>query len=133
MQEPHPESAPHQEGDALHQLPAEGISLVSKAWLRHGPKGMFGRMEQGQLMAREERVSLATREETVFEADRHEIRVNWPWWEFGAGVHLTVSGKTYRLSFARPPEDTDSGIGSIGDARAAGKAWKEYLSAQKAD
>jgi hypothetical protein len=93
---------------------------------------MFGRVEQGLLTAREGRVSFATREGTAFEADRPEIRVNWPWWEFGAGVHLTVSGKTYRLSFARPPEDENSGLVSLPAARAAGKAWKDYLGAEKA-
>ena len=111
MQEPHAESAPrlitkreagvHEEGEGPRQLPREG---VFKAWLRHGPKGMFGGTEPGLLTAREGRVSFATRQETVFEADRSEIRVNWPWWEFGGGVHLTVSGKTYRLSLIEPSE-----------------------------
>ena len=131
MQEPPAESAPHNEREAPRQLPQEGVSLESKAWLRHGPKGMFGGVEPGRLSAREGRVSFATRQGIVFEADRHEIRANWPWWEFGAGMHLTVSGKTYRLSFARPAEDLDNGIGSIGGARAAGKAWKAYFGAKK--
>jgi hypothetical protein len=93
---------------------------------------MFGRVERWQLIAREGSVSFATGEGTVFEADRHEIRASWPWWEFGAGVHLTVSGKTYRLSFARPPDES-SGLGSLPAARAAGKAWKNYLGADKAN
>jgi hypothetical protein len=83
--------------------PREG---VFKVWFRTGPKGMFGEMEPGLLTAREGRVSFATGQETVFEADRSEIRVNWPWWEWlGGGVHLTVSGKTYRLTLDPPPKE----------------------------
>ena len=89
------------DGKRWRRLAREG---VFKVWLRTGPKGMFGEPEPGLLTAREGRVSFATGQETVFEADRSEIRVNWPWWEFGAGVHLTVSGKTYRLSLIRPSE-----------------------------
>ena len=88
-------------GKGRRQLPREG---VFKVWLRTSSTGMFGEMEPGLLTAREGRVSFATGQETVFEADRSEIRVNWPWWEFGSGVHLTVSGKTYRLSLIRPPK-----------------------------
>lgn len=127
MQEPPAESAPHEEGGEARQLPGEGDSLVSMAWLRHGPKGMFGGSDQGQLIGREGRVSFATGRATVFEAHRHEIRANWPWWEFGAGIHLTVSDKTYRLSFARPAEGENANLGSIPAARAAGKAWKAYF------
>ena len=100
----------------------------------------------GLLIARERgRISFVTQTEKVFEAERHEIDVNWPWWEFGAGVHLKVAGKTYRLSLARPPHAPDinlgergglvstlagldpTGISSIGRAFASGKAWKSYL------
>jgi hypothetical protein len=130
MQEPPTESTPHGDGEGPRQLPRESASLESVAWLRHGPKGMFGGSDRGLLTAREGRVSFAALE-TVFEADRHEIRVNWPWWEFGAGVHLAVSGKIYRLSFIRPNDDADSSIGSMGEARAAGKAWKAYFGAEK--
>jgi hypothetical protein len=111
---------------------------------------MFGRVEPGLLIARERgRISFVTQTEKVFEAERHEIDVNWPWWEFGAGVHLKVAGKTYRLSLARPPNAPDidlgergglvstlvalgfmdrTGISSLGRAFASGKAWKSYLS-----
>ena len=126
--------------------PEGAIVLVSPAWLRHGPAGMFGSVEPGLLIAREGgRISFVTQTEKVFEAERHEIGVNWPWWEFGAGVHLKVAGKTYRLSLARPPRAADinlgergglvstlagldfTGISSIGGALASGKAWKSYL------
>jgi hypothetical protein len=133
-------------GAASTSGPEGAFALVSRAWLRHGPKGMFGRVEPGLLIAREGgRISFVTQTEKVFEAERHEIGVNWPWWEFGAGVHLKVAGKTYRLSLARPPRAADinlgeggglvstlagldfTGISSIGGALASGKAWKSYL------
>jgi hypothetical protein len=133
-------------GAASTSGPEGAFALVSRAWLRHGPMGMFGRVEPGLLIAREGgRISFVTQTEKVFEAERHEIGVNWPWWEFGAGVHLKVAGKTYRLSLARPPRAADinlgergglvsmligrdfTGISSIGGALADGKAWKSYL------
>src|SRR5260370_13697709 len=102
-------------GAASTSGPEGAIALVSPAWLRHGPKGMFGRVEPGLLIAREGgRISFVTLKEKVFEAERHEIGVNWPWWEFGAGVHLKVAGKTYRLSLARPPDAPDIDLGERG-------------------
>src|SRR5213082_1651954 len=102
-------------GAASPSGPEGAIALVSPAWLRHGPKGMFGSVEPGLLIAREGgRISFVTQAEKVFEAERHEIDVNWPWWEFGAGVHLKVAGKTYRLSLARPPNAADINLGERG-------------------
>ena len=134
-------------GAASTSGPEGAIALVSPAWLRHGPKGMFGRVEPGLLIARERgRISFVTQTEKVFEAERHEIDVNWPWWESGAGVHLKVAGKTCRLSLARPPNASDinlsergwqvsplaglvdeTGISSLGRAFKSGKEWKSYL------
>ena len=115
----------------------------SQAWLRHGPKGMFGSAEPGILIARGDNVSFVTRNGPLFEAGRAEIQVNWPWWEFDAGVHLTVGGKIYRLSFARPARgaqldpaaaaaELHGAIIDVRDAfktRATGKVWKAYFAA----
>lgn len=139
---------PEQEGGP--GLPAEGARLVSKAWLRHGPKGMFGGVDPGLLIGRNGRVSfVTTKKETVFDADLHQVRANWPWWEFGGGVHITVAGQIYRLSLVRPPNEEDielegsgrlstalagfdeTGITSIGEGLAAGNDWKTYLDTQK--
>ena len=132
-------------GAASTSGPEGAFALVSRAWLRHGPKGMFGSVEPGLMIAREGRISFVTQTEKVFEAERQEIGVNWPWWEFGAGMHLKMAGKTYRLSLARPPNAPgidlgersglvsalaaldSTGISSIGRAFASGKAWKSYL------
>ena len=129
--------------------------LSSKAWLRHGPKGLFGPTDPGMLLAMGDRVTFLTRDGPVFEADRAEIRVKWPGWEFGGGVHLTVDGKIYRLSLARPPHAAEmdhamrkalsemvlensawyvlgGGFRDIHEGRASGKAWKAYFGAEKA-
>jgi hypothetical protein len=133
----------------------ESGKLSSKAWLQHGPKGMFGPSEAGILLAMGDWVSFITPDGPVFEADRVEIRVNWPWWEGGGGVHLTVGSKIYRLALARPrnaPPDPDEswskllfspshgeigeaigGIGEVFKARATGKAWKAYFSSETAE
>ncbi len=133
-------------GAASTSGPDGAFELVSLVWIWRGLKGIYGGTEPGLLIAREGgRISFVTQTEKVFEAERHEIGVNWPWWEFGAGVHLKVAGKTYRLSLARPPDAPDinlgergglvstlagldfTGISSIGRAFASGKAWKSYL------
>jgi len=125
--------------------------LSSKAWLRHGPKGLFGPTDAGVLFAVGDRVGFLTRNGPVFEVERAEVRVNWPWWEFGGGVHLTVGGKIYRLSLARPPRAADIdesalksvlssselsemvvNIRSIFEGRASGRAWKAYFDARDA-
>jgi hypothetical protein len=110
---------------------------------------MFGGVDPGLLIGRSGRVSfVTTKQETVFDADLHEVRANWPWWEFGGGVHITVAGQIYRLSLVRPPNAEDielegsggvgsawagldeTGITSIADGLAAGKDWKGYLAVQ---
>jgi hypothetical protein len=95
---------------------------------------MFGRVEPGFLIAYEGgRVSFVTPDGTVFDADRAELGVTWPWWELGAGVHLTLSGKVYRLSLTRPPNASDADptgvteLVSIRGALSNGKAWRTYL------
>ena len=120
--------------------------LISRAWLRHGIKGMFGTTEPGLLVGRGGRVLFVTQKQSVFDAARSDVKVNWPWWEFGAGVHVTVGGQIHRLSFARPPYAEDvsvdadqelasrasldlTGLTSIGDARASANAWRQYLGA----
>lgn len=139
-----------QKPEATPPLGPEGaIVLVSPAWLRHGPAGMFGSVEPGLLIAQEGgKISFVTQKQKVFETERHEIGVNWPWWEFGGGIHLQVAGKTYRLSLARPPSAPDinlgekgllstlvfrdpTGISSLGRAFANGKAWKNYFNPSK--
>lgn len=107
----------------------ETPELSSDAWLRHGPKGLFGGMEPGTLQAIGDRVSFVTKKGPAFEAIQSEIKVNWPRIEFGGGVHLTVVGKVYRLSFA-PPAGPEGGLGDIRKARASGNAWKAYFGAR---
>lgn len=136
MQEPETTSASGSAG---------AIVLLSPAWLRHGPGGMFGGATPGVLIGQAGgKITYLTKKGMVFEAKRGEIGVNWPWWEFGAGVHFRMAGKVYRLSLARPPHMPDinlseeglasrlasldpTGINSLGRAFANGKAWKDYL------
>ena len=54
------------------------------------------------LLAIGDRLSFVTKKGPVFEADRSEIKVVWPRYEFGGGINLTVGGKIYRLSLVRP-------------------------------
>lgn len=54
--------------------------------------------------------------------------VSFPWYNFGAGMKLTVAKTGYRFSFIRPqntqdPEDL-SGVAGIPAARRLGKTWQ---------
>jgi len=122
---------------------SEAPELVSRAWLRHGPWGMFGWAEPGLLVGRAGRISFISEEGPRFETDRSAARASWPWWEFGAGVHLTVDSRIYRISLVRPPNADDvqvseggpitragfdpTGISTIGEGLESGGSWKEYL------
>jgi hypothetical protein len=127
----------------------EPVELSTKAWLRHGPKGLFGPTDAGILFAAGDQLGFLTTRGLAFQVDRADVRVNWPWWEFSGGVHLTVGGKIYRLSLARPPRAADidesaleallsaselqemvTNIRSIFEGRASGKAWKAYFGAK---
>ncbi len=123
-------------------------SLLTPAWLL---KGLTGSVP-GVLELESGRLAFTTEEGRVFEAPLAEIRdVVFPWYYFGGGAKLTVNGERYRLSFVRPNDASDvpgrllAGAGSagaalglltvgrkirdIGSGRAAGKAWKELLTA----
>ena len=77
--------------------PDGAITLASLVWIqRRHFYGLFQLQDPGLLIAREGgRINLVTPREKVFEAEKHEIRVKWPWWQFGQGVRLKVAGKTY--------------------------------------
>jgi hypothetical protein len=135
--------------------------LSSNAWLRYGPKGFFGSIDAGMLLAVGDRVSFVTKKGTIFQADLSEIKVKWPGCWAGFAVNLATGGKVYRLSLARPRggEEFDKtagenlsravretlgdlvwdgfyGISAYGDAkkgRASGKHWKAYFAAGTAN
>ena len=85
--------------------PEGTFALVSLVWLQG--KGMFGGRAPGLLIAREGgRISLVTQKQKVFEAERHEIDVKWPWWGLGLSAYLKVAGNTYPFSWL-PPTDPE--------------------------
>jgi len=130
MQEPETTSTSGPEG---------AITLASLVWIqRRHFYGLFQPQDPGLLIAREGgRINLVTLREKVFEAEKHEIRVKWLWWQFGQGVFLKVASKTYW--FAWIPGTTRSPVqitevvstlarreGFTGDL-ANSKAWRSYL------
>ena len=119
MQEPGASSTSGPEGT---------FALVSLVWLRGGSKGIYGGTAPGLLIAREGgRISFVTQTEKVFEAEGHEIGVNWPWWEFfGAGVHFKVAGKTYRLSFGEPRDYEGPGMGKREREASLDARWSRW-------
>jgi hypothetical protein len=130
--------------------------LSSNAWLQRG--WLFPAYAPGRLAAIGDRVSFVTKNGPVFEADRSEIAVAWPWYQLGGGVNLTVGGEIYRLSLIRPKgaarfdktprenlsdarrefagellwdgSEFVSGFAAYGRALASRKEWKAYFGAK---
>ena len=130
MQEPETASTSGPEG---------AITLASLVWIqRRHFYGLFQLQDPGLLIAREGgRINLVTLREKVFEAEKHEIRVKWPWWQFGQGVFLKVASKTYWFAWipgtTRSPAQITEVVSTLagregftGDL-ANSKAWRSYL------
>jgi hypothetical protein len=116
--------------------------LISKAWRMRMLNQAY---DAGVLMATEGKVSFMTRSGPLFEADKQDVKAKWPWWYFGAGVHLIVGDKRYRIYFT-PPQGAEFELGAFADVlpplavfevlnagrairegRASRKAWRTYL------
>jgi hypothetical protein len=130
MQEPETASTSGPEG---------AIMLASLVWIqRRHFYGLFQLQDPGLLIARGGgRINLVTQREKVFEAEKHEIRVKWPWWQFGQGVFLKVASKTYWFAWipgtTRSPAQITDVVSTLtwregftGDL-ANSKAWRGYL------
>ena len=133
----------HEPGAASTSGQEGAITLAALVWIQRSLFfGMFQNQDPGLLIAREGgRISLVTLREKVFEAEKHEIGVNWPWWQFGQGLRLKVAGKTYWFAWvpgagtasiwgSRELERVVSTLaGQVGftGALATSKAWKSYL------
>lgn len=119
--------------------------LVSLVWLqRETLFGLFQNQDPGLLIAREGgRISLVTLKGKVFEAEKHEIGVKWPWYQFGQGVRLKIADKSYGFAWM-PGSGTSASWGrrereqvfltlcgqeELGSSvyLAEAKAWKSYL------
>ena len=94
--------------------PQGAFPLVSLVWVqRKAIGGVFQHQDPGLLIAREGgRISLVTLQEKLFEAEKHEIRAAWPWYQFGQSARLSVGDKRYW--FAWMP---GSGTSAVWDTR----------------
>jgi hypothetical protein len=75
---------------------------------------------------------------TLFEVPVEAVGgVTFPWYNFGAGMKLTVAKTGYRFSFIKPqntqgPDDL-SGAADIPGARRIGRTWRTLLVDARAD
>lgn len=100
--------------------------LRTTAWLLVG----LSRSVPGELSAGQGRLSFRGADGTRFDAALADLsHIEFPWYYFGAGVHLTVAGRRYRLGFVRPTSEAGS-IFDIGEGRRIGKVWKRVLSGE---
>lgn len=120
--------------------------LVTRAWLLRG----LGN-SPGVLLAVDGMVAFVDDTGTVFEAPRDQIEVSWPRLQMSGGAHFVIRGERYRMAFVRPNGAVDTSrstvanlgyslagsgtvielgrlAGDIADGRAAGKAWRQFLS-----
>ena len=126
-------------GAASTSGPEGAITLASLVWIqRRHFYGLFQLQDPGLLIAREGgRINLVTMREKVFEADKHEIRVKWPWWQFGQGVFLKVASKTYWFAWipgsTRSPAQITEVVSTLAEREgftgdlANAQAWRSYL------
>lgn len=133
----------------------ENRKLSSYAWMSHRTRLGLVAYDAGMLVAVGDRVSLVTAKGLVFEADRDDIKVQWPRLGLGTLIYLTVGDKLHRISLARPrgartfdaPKESLSqavfgvitggelkdvilGTRDIHRGRASGKDWKAYFGAE---
>jgi hypothetical protein len=128
-------------------------SLVTPAWWMAG--GL--RNVPGVLAAGEGRLAFVGDDGPVFAVPLVEVTaVRWPWYWFGGGCAITVSGHEYKITFVRPngaPPVTPSlletthalasvlslgavaahspaGLFDVRSGRRAGAAWKQALPPQ---
>ena len=99
-----------------HRVDDGGI-VATPTWRLYGITGSV----PGVLVLSGGRLTLAVEDGRGFEAPLHKIeKVVFPWYYFGAGVKLTISGERYRLSFAEPNGQRDpdlrydGALGSVG-------------------
>ena len=76
--------------------------LLSKAWCKSGIRKLNLPWDAGLLTATEGRVCFMTQSGPLFEADKQDVKAEWPWWLFGGGVYLTVDGQVYCFYFTKP-------------------------------
>ncbi len=129
-------------GTASPSGPEGAITLASLVWIqRRRFAGLFQNQDPGLLIARGGRIGLVTLREKVFEAEKREIGVHWPWYQFGRGVRLKVASETYRFAWL-PGSATSQATGrrqitevvstlaereGFTGTFASAKAWKSYL------
>lgn len=121
--------------------PEGAITLASLVWIQRSHfYGLLQPQDPGLLIASEGgRINLVTLREKIFEVEKHEIRVKWPWWQFGQGVFLKVARKTYWFAWTAGTETTSSpaeitklvsmlyGREGFSGKLANSKAWRSYL------
>ncbi|WP_106399073.1 hypothetical protein [Actinocorallia populi] len=118
-------------GSAAGVLGMEGGRLRFEA---HGR----GALTMGQLRTLEQRTGrpgladMLTEGHTLvlFDVPLSQVgRVRFPWYYFGGGMKLEVSGVPYRFSFLQPQntQAAPAHVAGIGAGRAGGRAWKSAL------
>lgn len=97
--------------------------LSTEAWMLEG----LARSTPARLQLAGERLSLWSADQLLFDVPVEAVEsVHTPWYYFGGGLHLTIDGQRYRLSFVVPTAE-QGGITDIPKGRAMCKLWVETL------
>ena len=125
--------------DVVGAIPVAQAVVRLVALDRHEAHGR-GALTMGQLRTLEQRTGRPGLTDmltmghslVLFDAPLAEVEnVRFPWYYFGGGMKLTVSGHPYRFSFLQPQntQTAPAHVAGIGSGRAGGRAWKSALAA----
>lgn len=90
--------------------------------------GLF-RSEPGALELEDGRLSFSGDEGTLFGVPVTDVRyVEFPWYNFGAGIQFDVGGRRYRFGLLRPTAEGGT-LTDVTEGREAGREWKAALRA----
>jgi hypothetical protein len=136
--------------------------LITPAWRVIALAGLLVGADAGFMIAAEGKVYFLWKNpkmrrnwDILFAADKQDVKAEWPWHYFGAGVQLTIESKVYKIHFIQPngAEPIKADWSDVADldilppeiralalplaayglyrdvkeARSNAKAWREYL------
>jgi hypothetical protein len=102
--------------------------LITPAWRVITLAGLLVGADAGFMIAAKGKVYFLMQRnwDILFAADKQDVKAEWPWHYFGAGVCLMIDGKVYKIHFIRPNRAEPIKSGSL-DVASLGDILKDIL------